>query len=396
MCCLIRSVEFVTIDRAAALRNAEKLLRQGRLDQAIEEYSRVVDDQPTDWNTRNSLGDLLVRAGQLERAVAEFTRIADAFKDDGFYPKAAALYRKILKISADDEHATLQGAEVAAAQGLLADARRALKVIVERRLASGDYSGASSLADRLAALDPADPASRMRNAQESSRNAQESSVVHEDRAVQRVEDTQAVESEPVAARPTVPTAASAPEPPTVAHARHRLPNIEVDLSVVLDQIHEPQGAAPAAAPAAAPDLDDVFAHMRDEARRRLAIQAAEQDYRRGLDLFRAGQVEESIAALESASLTPRFRFEAASLLGKIFVNRGDLAKAISWLDRAVEAPASSPDAMHTVLYELADALESTGDPVRALAVSLELQALAGGFRDVNDRVRRLSTAQTRG
>lgn len=393
MCCLIRSVEFVTIDRAAALRNAEKLLRQGRLDQAIEEYSRVVDDQPTDWNTRNTLGELLVRAGQLERAVAEFTRIADAFKDDGFYPKAAALYRKILKISADDEHATLQGAEVAAAQGLLADARRALKVIVERRLASGDYSGASALAARLAALDPADPASRIRN-------AQESPVVHEDRAIQRAEDTQAVESEPVVPRPTVPAAAPAPEQPIAAHASHRVPHIEVDLSVVLDRIHEPQGAEPAAAaaavPAAAPDLDDVFAQMRDEARRRLAIHAAEQDYRRGLDLFRAGQVEESIAALESASLTPRFRFEAASLLGRIFVNRGDLAKAISWLDRAVEAPASSPGAMHTVLYELADALESTGDAVRALAVSLELQALAGGFRDVNDRVRRLATAQTRG
>ncbi|MEQ1870745.1 MAG: tetratricopeptide repeat protein [Vicinamibacterales bacterium] len=382
---MIRSVEFVTIDRAAALRNAEKLLRQGRLDQAIEEYSRVVDDDPTDWNTRNTLGDLLVRAGQLERAVAEFTRIADAFRDDGFYPKAAALYRKILKISADDEHATLQGAEVAAAQGLLADARRALKLIVERRLASGDYSGASTLAARLAALDQAAPASRVRN-------AQEPPVVDADRAVDRVEDTQAVKPEPVVSRPTVPVVAPAPELPTVAHTSHRLPNTEVDLSVVLDQIHEPQRAEPAAAP----DLDDVFAQMRDEARRRLAIQAAEQDYRRGLDLFRAGQVEESIAALESASLMPRFRFEAASLLGKIFVNRGDLAKAISWLDRAVEAPASSPGAMHTVLYELADALESTGDAVRALAVSLELQALAGGFRDVNDRVRRLSTAQVRG
>ncbi len=39
----------MAIDREAALIRAEKCLRQGRLDGAIEEYVRLVDEQPGDW-----------------------------------------------------------------------------------------------------------------------------------------------------------------------------------------------------------------------------------------------------------------------------------------------------------------------------------------------------------
>ena len=66
------------IDRAAALRNAEKLLRQGKLDLAIAEYLRVVEEQPRDWNTANVLGDLYVRAGQTEGRSRSSRRIAEA------------------------------------------------------------------------------------------------------------------------------------------------------------------------------------------------------------------------------------------------------------------------------------------------------------------------------
>src|SRR5215813_9742007 len=62
----------LAIDRTQALKNAEKLLRQGKLDGAIAEYLRVVEEQPRDWSTRNSLGDLFVRAGQPDKAAAQY------------------------------------------------------------------------------------------------------------------------------------------------------------------------------------------------------------------------------------------------------------------------------------------------------------------------------------
>src|SRR5204863_7094669 len=98
------------------LRNAEKLLRQGKLDAAIAEYLRIVEEQPKDWNTANLLGDLYMRAGQSDKAVEQFVRIADSLSKDGFFPKAAALYKKIIKIRPDDEHALLRAGEMAAQQ----------------------------------------------------------------------------------------------------------------------------------------------------------------------------------------------------------------------------------------------------------------------------------------
>lgn len=144
------------VDRNATLRKAEKLLRQGRLEAAIAEYGALVQDQPSDWSTTNLLGDLYVRAGQIDNAVAQFTRVADHLSMEGFLPKAAAVYRKILKIKADDEHALWQFAEVCARQGLLADAKVAMAALAARRKARGDHEGTAAAHIRLSELDPTD------------------------------------------------------------------------------------------------------------------------------------------------------------------------------------------------------------------------------------------------
>jgi tetratricopeptide (TPR) repeat protein len=149
----------VAIDRNATLRKAEKLLRQGRLDQAIAEYVKVVEEHPGDWSTVNVVGDLLVRAGQSESGIEHFTHIADHFFEEGFLPRSAAVYKKILKLKPDDEHAALRGAEISERQGLLADAKAALAHVAARRLRRGDRRGAAEIHLRLGALDPGDLAS---------------------------------------------------------------------------------------------------------------------------------------------------------------------------------------------------------------------------------------------
>jgi protein involved in temperature-dependent protein secretion len=86
----------VPFDREGTLRKAEKLLRQGKLDLAIAEYRAVIEDQPADWNTANTLGDLYFRGGQLDKAIAQYNDIAAHLANEGFFPKAVALYKKIL------------------------------------------------------------------------------------------------------------------------------------------------------------------------------------------------------------------------------------------------------------------------------------------------------------
>ncbi len=154
----------MAFDRNGTIRNAEKLLRQGKLDAAIGEYLRVIEDQPTDWNTTNVLGDLYVRGGQLDKGLEQFLKVADSLREEGQLVKAAALYKKILKLQPDNERALFQAAELVANQGLYADARAYLNVVLDKRRAAGDARGAAMARVRMGALDPNDYPARIEGA----------------------------------------------------------------------------------------------------------------------------------------------------------------------------------------------------------------------------------------
>lgn len=154
----------MAFNRDEAIRAAEKALKANKIDQAITEYARVVEHQPRDFATANLLGDLYARAGQTDSAVAQYSRIALQFVADGFLPKAAALFKKILKIRPDDEDALLRLGQIAAKQGLLADARSYLSAVAANRRARGDARGAEDVLIEMADVDPADVEARMQAA----------------------------------------------------------------------------------------------------------------------------------------------------------------------------------------------------------------------------------------
>ena len=149
------------IDRAATLRNAEKLIRQGRLDAAIAEYVRIIEDQPQDWAAKNTLGDMYVRAGQSDKAVQQFVEIANNLSEEGQMAKAGALYKKILKLKPDHEHSLLQVADILAMQRRYADARAQLTTLMEVRQARGDTRGALQAKVRIGSIDPEDYEARL-------------------------------------------------------------------------------------------------------------------------------------------------------------------------------------------------------------------------------------------
>lgn len=143
----------MSIDREAALKKAEKLLRQGKLKGAIEEYVRLIEDQPRDVGAINALGDLYIRAGDADRAVAQFTRVGDQLFADGFLPRAQAIYKKALKVESNHEHSLSRLAEIAVRQGRSGDAIAYLRHLTERRRLRGDELGVSECVERMRALD---------------------------------------------------------------------------------------------------------------------------------------------------------------------------------------------------------------------------------------------------
>lgn len=666
-------------DREAALKAAEKALKLGKVDAAIAEYVKVVEAQPRDWNSANALGDLYVRGKQVEKGVQQYTRIADHLAEEGFYPKAAALYKKILKIKPDDEYSMLQSGDLAAKQGTLADAKQFFLQVAERRKARGDRKGAAEVAIRLGTLDPEDLDARLRAGQLAAEMGDTAVALREFREVaaklekqERYADAliplqlaydldqsdDAVRARlfgaylgtnPEAARKvangigelkevaaaferagqgdaaldvmgevaaidpadldiraslaltyvgrgdlekartylSAETAGSNPalwltlaemelragrfpegkaavaqalsldreqaqaavvlgcrlaeanseagyqpidavadaalaegdytaaavalhefttrvrshlvalmrlveicvdgdlegtmyeaqaaladayldagrameariisedlvarEPwnkinidrfrralvmlgeadpdaiiadrlsgdsPFLATEKMDLNegvsfdmpaqpiapkpapesgSIEIDLTDLLAEPAAEQPSQPLPlVPPPPRSLDQVFRGMRDESNRASSEEAAAEQYRLALTYHEMGMVEDAIKALESAARSPRQRFDSASMLGRLYLERKDTAHAIEWLERAAEAPAPTPDAGRALLYDLAKTLESVGEASRALAVFVELESESGGYRDVAGQIERLSKVQARG
>lgn len=681
-------------DRDATLKKAEKLLRQGKLDGAIAEYVRLVEEHPKDWNAMNALGDLYVRAGQVENASAQFLRIADHLYAEGFFPKAAALYKKSLKIRPEDEQTMLRLAEIAARQGVFVDAKTYYRQLADRRRKRGDDRGAHEIVVRLGGLDPSDSDAKIQAARaaqalgtlprarellvqaadalekqkrvtdalaalaealsldpddaplrgrllnglaaecrldearsvartpaellsvaemlerdgrqadaleamtraaeldasnlplrlrvvkewmaagdvgrargfldagtagddpellmmlarmelqsgrldtgrealerllavrperrdelvlvgceladgglteaafacvnlvadaaldlkdwggaaaalhefvtrvpsqipalmklveicvdgglESTMHmaqsqladaylaaglAAEARVIAEDLVAREpwvranierfrrallmlgVENPDGIiaerlsgdspflstidlhdESATVAAGPEAAfelpdlTPAGVAEAGAVArqaalddgHDAVALDDAEIDLSEALGSLDAAQAGAPA--------LEEVFDELRTKAIRESKLQEAQARYAIAIDHANNGRLEQAIASFEAAARVPVMRFQAGARLGRLYVARGDLARAVEWLERASQAPPPTPDDGHAVLYELAVALEQVGEHARALAVLLELAADAGSYRDANARIDRLSKVQAR-
>jgi len=182
--------------------------------------------------------------------------------------------------------------------------------------------------------------------------------------------------------------------------------VEVDLSIVLDDIRpgapdpprppQPPAAPPAAASSRQPNLESVFDHVRDDATRKTALDLADTLYRHALALRQAGDIDGCMESLTFASRAPKYRFQTASLLGRLHRERGQMQQAVEWFEKAAQAPAPTPDESYLLLFDLADALERQGEVARALAICLELQAEAGDYEDVDQRIDRLSKVQARG
>src|SRR5229473_3567950 len=122
----------MAIQRDRVIANAEKLVAKGKIDAAIKEYERLLDDNPNDVNTLNRIGDLWVRINRNDEAVKVFTKIADHYSKDGFFLKAIAIYKKINKLDPSKLDIYAKLADLYGKQGLAMEAKSQYQVLRAR------------------------------------------------------------------------------------------------------------------------------------------------------------------------------------------------------------------------------------------------------------------------
>ncbi len=109
------------IDKTAIINAAQKFTSNGNIDGAIAEWKKVLENGK-DGNVQNTIGDLYLRKGSQTQAVEAFTKAAEIFRKAGFYPKAIAIYKKILNILPNHVESIIALAKLNATKGLNANA----------------------------------------------------------------------------------------------------------------------------------------------------------------------------------------------------------------------------------------------------------------------------------
>jgi tetratricopeptide (TPR) repeat protein len=143
-------------NREQVLQSAEKLLSRGKLDQALKEYLRVLEDNPKDISTLNKVGDLYVRLNRPGDSIPYFTRIADFYSKDGFFLKAIAIYKKINKIDPARLDVYDRLADLYHKQGLVQDARSQYQVLADHYQKNNRIPDAIAVYKKMASIDPSD------------------------------------------------------------------------------------------------------------------------------------------------------------------------------------------------------------------------------------------------
>ncbi len=152
----------MSLNKSKSLRTAEKYVLQGKIPAAIDEYRKVVDADPSDLTTINTLGDLYVRAGKIQDAIINFSRIAESYRESGFTLKAIAMLKKISKLDPTNVETAMKLANLYSQQGLLVEARQQYLQVADAYARAGQTRKALEAYQRIADLDPSNTSVRMK------------------------------------------------------------------------------------------------------------------------------------------------------------------------------------------------------------------------------------------
>lgn len=143
-----------SVKREQILQEAEKLATRGKLDAAVREYRRALEQGPADTTALNKLGDLLVRANRIDEAIDVYQRIAEFFASDGFFLKGIAIYKKINRLDPQRTEVYERLADLYFKQGLVVEGRQQLVTLADWFLRSRRTEDGIRTYRRLVELEP--------------------------------------------------------------------------------------------------------------------------------------------------------------------------------------------------------------------------------------------------
>jgi tetratricopeptide (TPR) repeat protein len=147
----------MALQREQIVQTAEKFVSRGKIEPAIKEYRKLLAENPNDINTLNRVGDLYARIQRIDEAVDFFTQIAEQYTAEGFFVKAIAIYKKIIKLDPTRLEVYEQLAELYHRQGLVTEARTQYQVLADYYQKHANAPSAIAIYQKMVQLEPDNP-----------------------------------------------------------------------------------------------------------------------------------------------------------------------------------------------------------------------------------------------
>ena len=144
----------MAIDRAKVQKEAEKLLAANKVDRAIEEFRKLLDDNPKDLALMNKIGDLCIQANRIPEAIDTFKRLALGYERDGFHARATAILKKAVRSAPDDIDLAQRLADLYRQTGMVKDAVAVHLQVAEQFTKKGLIKRALEEFTKVVELDP--------------------------------------------------------------------------------------------------------------------------------------------------------------------------------------------------------------------------------------------------
>ncbi|MCB9603390.1 MAG: tetratricopeptide repeat protein [Sandaracinus sp.] len=144
----------MAVDRTKVLAAAQKHLAKGAYDRAIAEYQKLVEADPRDVRTLLKIGDLYTRKGANREATDTYHKVAEHYATQGFFLKAVAVYKQILKLQPGRLDITLRLAEMYENLQLVSDALQTYEQVAGAYAREGNIDRALATLGKMTELDP--------------------------------------------------------------------------------------------------------------------------------------------------------------------------------------------------------------------------------------------------
>lgn len=163
----------MAIDRERILQAAQKYVDKKKYDRAVQEYQKIVQEDPNDARTLLKIGDLQSRMLAFPEAIATYDRVGQFYASKGFSLKAIAVYKQIRELIRKHApeladrygHILPKLAEIYAQLGLTSDALAAYDEVATRLQKAGRDRDAIDVFRKMVELDSTNPLPHLRLAE---------------------------------------------------------------------------------------------------------------------------------------------------------------------------------------------------------------------------------------